>query len=130
MSVWIIAALAILAPPEQPPAAAEPASAAEFHDARDGGVIPRRIPSIDIADGCEEGRNVSRRDTVDNKGRRHIRVRVCQEEIEARAERAARDGLIIARAQIAAAVRISKKIKADVLRDLDREIAGMGEGEE
>lgn len=91
--------------------------------------INRRIPHVDIANGCEDGRNVSRRETVDGDGRRHIRIRICEEEIEAKARQAARAGLLAARAQVAAAARMSDRIKADVLRDLDREIAQV-DGEE
>src|SRR3546814_18179258 len=79
------------------------------------------VPHVDVANGCENGKGVSQRETVDADGRRHIRARICQEEIEAQAHRAARAGLIAARAQIAAAARMSDKVRAEVLRDLDRE---------
>lgn len=125
MSVWIAATLTaatmMMAPPLPPPA--------------DTSLIPtkaeirRTVPDVDIANGCEEGRNVTRQETVDADGRRHIRIRICQAEIEAKAHKAARAGLIAARAQIAAAMKMSDRIKADVLRDLDREIAQM-DGEE
>lgn len=91
--------------------------------------IRHMVPHVDIASGCEDGKNVTRSETVDAEGRRHIRVRVCQTQIEAQAHRAARAGLIAARAQIAAAAKMSDKIRADVLRDLDKEIARM-DGEE
>ena len=91
--------------------------------------IRRMVPHVDVADGCEDGKSVTRRETVDADGRRHIRVRICQAQIEAQAHSAARAGLIAARAQIAAAMKMSDKVKADVLRDLDREIAHM-DGEE
>jgi hypothetical protein len=87
--------------------------------------IRRMVPHVDVADGCEDGKSVTRRETVDADGRRHIRVRICQAQIEAQAHSAARAGLIAARAQIAAAMKMSDKVKADVLRDLDREIAHM-----
>ncbi|WP_375194813.1 M56 family metallopeptidase [Sphingobium sp.] len=87
--------------------------------------IRRMVPRVDVADGCEDGKSVTRRETVDADGRRHIRVRICQAQIEAQAHSAARAGLIAARAQIAAAMKMSDKVKADVLRDLDREIAHM-----
>ncbi|WP_150290634.1 M56 family metallopeptidase [Sphingobium estronivorans] len=91
--------------------------------------IRRMVPHVDVANGCEDGRNVTRRETVDADGQRHIRVRICEAQISAQAHRAARAGLIAARAQVAAAARMSDKIRADVLRDLDREIAQM-DGEE
>ncbi|AEG50485.1 peptidase M56 BlaR1 [Sphingobium chlorophenolicum L-1] len=91
--------------------------------------IRRMVPHVDVANGCEDGKGVSQRETVDADGRRHIRVRICEAQISAQAHRAARAGLIAARAQIAAAVKMSDKIKADVLRDLDKEIAQM-DGEE
>ncbi|WP_176591752.1 M56 family metallopeptidase [Sphingobium sp. EM0848] len=91
--------------------------------------IRRMVPHVDVANGCEDGKNVTRRETVDADGRRNIRVRICEAQISAEAHRAARAGLIAARAQVAAAARMSDKIRADVLRDLDREIAHM-DGEE
>ena len=91
--------------------------------------IRRMVPHVDVANGCEDGKSVNRRETVDADGHRHIRVRICEAQISAQAHRAARAGLIAARAQIAAAARMSDKIKADVLRDLDKEIAQM-DGEE
>lgn len=120
------------APPAPPASVAPPippAPPARLSD--DTALIPseaeirRTVPNVDIANGCEEGRNVTRRETVDADGRRHIRVRICEAQIEAQAHQAARAGLIVARAQIANAVKMSDKIKADVLRDLDREIARM-----
>ena len=84
---------------------------------------------VDVANGCENGKSVSQQETVDANGRRHIRVRICQDQIEGQAHRAARAGLIAARAQIAAAARMSDKIRAEILRDLDKEIAQM-DGEE
>lgn len=87
--------------------------------------IRRMVPHVDVANGCENGKSVSQRETVDADGRRHIRVRICQDQIEAQAHRAARAGLMAARAQIAAAARMSDKVRAEVLRDLDKEIAHM-----
>ncbi|WP_313803338.1 hypothetical protein [Sphingobium sp.] len=91
--------------------------------------IRHKVPNVDIGSGCEEGKNVTRRETVDADGRRHIRIRICETQIEAQAHRAARAGLIAARAHIAAAAKMSDKIRADVLRDLDKEIARMDDEE-
>ncbi|WP_242125896.1 M56 family metallopeptidase [Sphingobium sp. Sx8-8] len=126
---------AVAIAPPAPPAPPMPPM-----DVRDGGdgdthMIPseaeirRMVPHVDVADGCEGGKSVNQRETVDADGRRHIRIRICQAQIEAQAHSAARAGLIAARAQIAAAMKMSDKVKADVLRDLDREIAHM-DGEE
>ena len=68
-------------------------------------------------------------------GRRHIRVRICQNAIEAQARRAehvgkvaARSGLIAARAQLAAA-RMSAQARAEALREIDDNIAELdGQG--
>src|SRR3546814_13833987 len=79
------------------------------------------VPHVDVANGCENGKGVSQRETVDADGRRHIRARICQEEIEAQAHRAARAGLIAARAQIAAAARMSETVRAAGLRDQSEE---------
>lgn len=49
--------------------------------------IARMVPRVDIRNGCE-GRD-NRRETIDNDGRRTIRIRVCEASIERAAERAA-----------------------------------------
>jgi len=116
-------------PPSPPIALGDEGDRVMSHAMPSEAEIRRKIPNVDIANGCENGKSVSRQETVDADGRRHIRVRICQDQIEGQANRAARAGLIAARAQIAAAARISDKIRAEVLRDLDKEIAQM-DGEE
>ena len=116
-------------PPSPPTALGDEGERVMSHAMPSEAEIRRKIPNVDIANGCENGKSVSRQETVDADGRRHIRVRICQDQIEGQANRAARAGLIAARAQIAAAARMSDKIRAEVLRDLDKEIAQM-DGEE
>ena len=59
-----------------------------------------------------------------------IRVRICQAQIEAQAHRAARAGLVAARAQVARTAHMTDRVRADVLRDLDDEIAKIdGQGD-
>ena len=116
-------------PPSPPTALGDEGDRVMSHAMPSEAEIRRKIPNVDIANGCENGKSVSRQETVDADGRRHIRIRICQDQIEGQANRAARAGLIAARAQIAAAARISDKIRAEVLRDLDKEIAQM-DGEE
>ena len=116
-------------PPSPPTALGDEGDRVMSHAMPSEAEIRRKIPNVDIANGCENGKSVSRQETVDADGRRHIRVRICQDQIEGQANRAARAGLIAARAQIAAAARMSDKIRAEVLRDLDKEIAQM-DGEE
>ncbi|PJG47809.1 energy transducer TonB [Sphingobium sp. LB126] len=116
-------------PPAQPMRLRDEDGRALSHAIPSEAEIRRTVPDVDVANGCEEGRSVNRRETVDADGRRHIRVRICEAQISAQAHRAARVGLIAARAQIAAAARMSDKIRADVLRDLDKEIAHMDEEE-
>ena len=116
-------------PPSPPIALGDEGDRVMSHAMPSEAEIRRKIPNVDIANGCENGKSVSRQETVDADGRRHIRVRICQDQIEGQANRAARAGLIAARAQIAAAARMSDKIRAEVLRDLDKEIAQM-DGEE
>jgi len=129
------APVADVAPPVPPVPPAPPAALSDeggrvmSHAIPSEAEIRRKIPNVDIANGCENGKSVSRQETVDADGRRHIRVRICQDQIEGQANRAARAGLIAARAQIAAAARMSDKIRAEILRDLDKEIAQM-DGEE
>jgi len=116
-------------PPSPPTALGDEGDRVMSHVMPSEAEIRRKIPNVDIANGCENGKSVSRQETVDADGRRHIRIRICQDQIEGQANRAARAGLIAARAQIAAAARMSDKIRAEVLRDLDKEIAQM-DGEE
>ncbi|MEV5035017.1 energy transducer TonB [Sphingobium sp. LMC3-1-1.1] len=116
-------------PPSPPTALGDEGERVMSHAMPSEAEIRRKIPNVDIANGCENGKSVSRQETVDADGRRHIRIRICQDQIEGQANRAARAGLIAARAQIAAAARMSDKIRAEVLRDLDKEIAQM-DGEE
>jgi len=116
-------------PPSPPIALGDEGDRVMSHAMPSEAEIRRKIPNVDIANGCENGKSVSRQETVDADGRRHIRIRICQDQIEGQANRAARAGLIAARAQIAAAARMSDKIRAEVLRDLDKEIAQM-DGEE
>lgn len=116
-------------PPAPPAALSDEGGRVMSHAIPSEAEIRRKIPNVDIANGCENGKSVSRQETVDADGRRHIRVRICQDQIEGQANRAARAGLIAARAQIAAAARMSDKIRAEILRDLDKEIAQM-DGEE
>lgn len=85
--------------------------------------LRRRIPDVDVRNGCDGDQTVSHRETVGADGRRHIRVRICQDAIEARANSAARAGLVKARAEVKRAIKMSDEIKAEVLRDLDEEIA-------
>ena len=129
------APVADMAPPLPPVPPTPPAGLNEEGDRALSHAIPseaeirRMVPHVDVANGCENGKSVSQQETVDANGRRHIRVRICQDQIEGQAHRAARAGLIAARAQIAAAARMSDKIRAEILRDLDKEIAQM-DGEE
>ena len=52
--------------------------------------IARKVPVIDVREGCDGGKDVTtRRETVDADGRRHIRVRICNAAIERAAARAA-----------------------------------------
>jgi bla regulator protein BlaR1 len=125
----------------------------EVHEFPSEAEIRRMVPDIDIAEGCEGGSNVSRQETVDKDGRRHVRMRICKTRIErdarnaerdarvaergaqlaeadaARAERdahkAALAGLMRARESIARNADLSGKVRADVLRELDGEIADM-----
>jgi len=85
--------------------------------------IRRRIPNVDVRNGCDGDQTVSHRETVGADGRRHIRVRICETAIKAQASNAARAGLIKARAEAARAMKMSDEIRAEVLRDLDEEIA-------
>ena len=97
--------------------------------------ITRMVPVVDVREGCEGKGITSRRETVDANGRRHIRVRICQNAIEAQARQAehvgkvaARSGLIAARAQLAAA-RMSAQARAEALREIDDNIAELdGQG--
>ena len=97
--------------------------------------ITRMVPVVDVREGCEGNGITSHRETVDANGRRHIRVRICQNAIEAQARRAehvgkvaARSGLIAARAQLAAA-RMSAQARAEALREIDDNIAELdGQG--
>tara|TARA_B100000378_G_scaffold13871_2_gene11340 strand:+ start:95 stop:517 length:423 start_codon:yes stop_codon:yes gene_type:complete len=97
--------------------------------------ITRMVPVVDVREGCEGKGITSHRETVDANGRRHIRVRICQNAIEAQARRAehvgkvaARSGLIAARAQLAAA-RMSAQARAEALREIDDNIAELdGQG--
>jgi bla regulator protein BlaR1 len=92
--------------------------------------IRRMVPRVDVRNGCEGSQTVSQRESVDSEGRRTIRVRICEAQIEAQAHRAARAGLMAARAQVARAAHMTDRIRADVLRDLDEEIAKIdGQGE-
>ncbi|MCP1472019.1 beta-lactamase regulating signal transducer with metallopeptidase domain [Sphingobium sp. OAS761] len=98
--------------------------------------IERMIPVVDVREGCDGDQVTSHRETVDRNGRRHIRVRICQTAIEARARQAeragrmgARVGLVAARAQIAA-VPMPAEARAEALRDIDEEIARIDRGEE
>ena len=85
--------------------------------------IARMVPVVDVRKGCDGDRTVSQRETVDNNGRRAIRIRICEAQIEAQALRSARAGLMKARAKVERATHMSDRIRADVLRDLDEEIA-------
>ncbi len=97
--------------------------------------ITRMVPVVDVREGCEGKGITSHRETVDANGRRHIRVRICQNAIEAQARQAehvgkvaARSGLIAARAQLAAA-RMSAQARAEALREIDDNIAELdGQG--
>ncbi|WP_294132841.1 M56 family metallopeptidase [Sphingobium sp.] len=92
--------------------------------------IRRMVPRVDVRNGCEGDQTVSKRESVDSDGRRTIRVRICEAQIEAQAHRAARAGLVTARAQVARTAHMTDRIRADVLRDLDDEIAKMdGQGD-
>lgn len=85
--------------------------------------IARMVPVVDVRKGCDGDRTVSQRETVDSNGRRAIRIRICEAQIEAQALRSARAGLMKARAKVERATHMSDRIRADVLRDLDEEIA-------
>ncbi|MET0369771.1 MAG: M56 family metallopeptidase [Sphingobium sp.] len=87
--------------------------------------IRRMVPDIDIAEGCEGEENVTRSETVDAGGRRHVRMRICHAAIERQANAAALEGLRAARDTIARTAELSEKTRADVLRELDEEIADM-----
>jgi len=51
--------------------------------------IARMVPVVDVREGCDGGKEVTtRRESVDANGRRHIRVRICNAAIEARARQA------------------------------------------
>ena len=92
--------------------------------------IRRMVPRVDVRNGCEGSQTVSQRESVDGDGRRTIRVRICQAQIEAQAHRAARAGLVAARAQVARTAHMTDRVRADVLRDLDDEIAKIdGQGD-
>lgn len=130
-SVPVAAPAADMVPPVPPvpPAPPAPPVPPAFEAAGPAYAIPseadirRQIPNVDVRNGCEGDKAVSRRETVDADGRRHIRVRICEAAIRAQAAGAARAGLVKARADVARAVRMSDEIRAEVLRDLDEEIA-------
>ncbi|MEQ6332041.1 M56 family metallopeptidase [Sphingobium sp. MK2] len=85
--------------------------------------IARMVPVVDVRKGCEGNQTVNQRETVDSNGRRTIRVRICEAQIEAQALRSARAGLMATRKSVVRATNMSDRIRADVLRDLDEEIA-------
>lgn len=117
--------------------------------------IRRMVPDIDVSEGCDNGK-ASHRETVDANGRRHVRIRICEIEIErsaraaeragqaaerharlaeidaARVEREAQrgalQGLLTARESIARNGSMPADVRADVLRELDSEIADMRAG--
>ena len=92
--------------------------------------IRRMVPRVDVRNGCEGDQTVSKRESVDSDGRRTIRIRICEAQIEAQAHRAARAGLVTARAQVARTAHMTDRIRAEVLRDLDEEIAKIdGQGD-
>ena len=45
--------------------------------------IARMVPVVDVRKGCDGDRTVSQRETVDSNGRRAIRIRICEAQIEA-----------------------------------------------
>ncbi|SCW49629.1 Signal transducer regulating beta-lactamase production, contains metallopeptidase domain [Sphingobium faniae] len=114
-----------MVPPVPPAPPAPPAvdAGAAAHAIPSGADIRRQIPNVDVRNGCEGDRAVNHQETVDADGRRHIRVRICDTAIKAQAAGAARAGLVKARAEVARAIKMSDEIRAEVLRDLDEEIA-------
>ena len=106
--------------------------------------IRRMVPRVDVRDGCEGGEKVSRSESVDSQGRRTIRIRICQAEIQRTADRAARaaeaesrsaeraarsahvaalSGLQAARARVAGNRAMPDYARAQALREIDRSIA-------
>lgn len=114
--------------------------------------IARAVPIIDVTDGCDNGK-ASQRETVTADGRKHVRIRICAAQIErsaraaeragavaerqarfadmeaARAERSARQAalrsVMATRAAMARNRELPESARAEVLRDLDAEIADM-----
>ncbi len=97
----------------------------EVHRIPTAAEIRRMVPVIDVRNGCEDGKTVSRRETMTDDGRRNIRIRICEAAIERQAQQAARADMMAARAEVARARDMSRQVRAEILRDMDQDIADM-----
>ncbi|EQB34034.1 M56 family metallopeptidase [Sphingobium ummariense] len=92
----------------------------ETHRIPDAAEIARRVPQVDVREGCEGDEPVSRRESVNADGRRVIRVRICQAAIESQARAAGRQAERagrIAEAQARSAERMAERIAANAERN-------------
>jgi beta-lactamase regulating signal transducer with metallopeptidase domain len=98
--------------------------------------ISAMIPRIDVEQRCGAGRPVATETTRAANGKaQRIRIMICQSDIERKARDSALQGLQQARAQVARADwqrdrAMTEEIRADVLADLDQEIARLRSGKD
>ncbi len=96
----------------------------ENHDIPSARDLRRTAVQIDIQRGCNVDRTVVSDSMVTDRGRaQRVSVRICEKEIARNARSAAIASLGAARAQVAATQALSAAIRAEVLHDLETQIA-------
>jgi beta-lactamase regulating signal transducer with metallopeptidase domain len=118
-----------LAMPTIPPVPPMPPQAAWQNDIPTADQINAMIPRIDVEQRCGGGGPVTTETTTGENGRpQRVRIMICEKEVALRARKTALQSLQQARAGVATSQMgrdraMSEKIRAEVLADLDKEIA-------
>ncbi len=94
------------------------------HDIPSREELRAMIPDIDVEEACDGSATPvhSVRRQGEN-GREHIAITICREGLAQEARMSAIEGLREAREELAQVRELSETLRADILRDLDREIA-------